>query len=174
MLYKETILILLVTNFSSFKIITNTRSDYDKFLHFKQNALVEGKVGHEYVYDLAGINECNKTRIKYLGIVTTSQGKQYKILTSFFVFRTKKDMCHGSSSIEIYNTKNQFIGQYHVGMPDDLPDELKNNKLIYLTNSENCNLRKERSIDLSQGLPKSFFIKCSHNGGDIYRFSSGD
>jgi hypothetical protein len=136
--------------------------------------LIEGKIGHEYVYDLAGINECNKTRIKYLGIFKTSQGKQYKILTSFFVFRTSKDICHGVSSIEIYNTKNKFIGQYYVGMPDDLPDELKNNRLIYLTNSDSCNWRKETSIDLSQGLLKSFFIKCSDNGGDIYRFNSGE
>lgn len=174
MLYKVTVLILLTTAFSSFRIITITNSEYNKLLYLKQNVLVKGKVGHEYVYDLTGINECNKTRIKYLGIVRTSKGKQYKILTTFFVFRTSKDMCHGSSSIEFYDTKNKFVGQYYVGMPDDLPDELRNNRLIYLTSSENCNLRKERSIDLNQGLPKSFFIKCSDNSGDIYRFSSGD
>lgn len=172
MLYKVTILVLLLVTFSSFKIITTTQSEYDKLLRLKRNALVESKIGHEYVYNLSGINGCNKTRIKYLGIVKTLQGKQYKILTSFFVFRTGNDNCHGSSSIDIYNIKNKFIGQYSVGMPDDLPDELNNNRLIYLTNSKDCNLRKERSIDLSQGLPKSFFIKCSNDGGDIYSFSS--
>jgi hypothetical protein len=174
MLYKVSVLALLMTTFSSFKIITKTNTEYDKFQRLKQNALIAGKVGHENVYDLTGIDGCNKSRIKYLGIVKTSQGKKYKILTSFHVFRTSNNTCHGASTIEIYTLKNKFIGQYTVGMPDDLPDELKNNRLIYLTNSEDCNLRKDRSIDLRHGLPKSFFIKCSKNGGDIYSFSSGE
>lgn len=152
----------------------NGNSEYDILLRLEQKALVKGRVGREYIYDLAGIDGCNKTRIKYLGTLTTSQGKQYKVLTSVFVFRTGKDMCHGSSAIKIYNTKNKIVGKYSVGMPDDLPDELKNGRLIYLVNSEDCNLRKERSIDLSNGLPKSFYIKCSENGGDIYTFSGGD
>ena len=174
MLYKTTVLFFIVFTLTSFKLSNKSNSEYDTLLRLEQKILVKSRVGQEYIYNLTGIDGCNKTRIKYLGTFTTSKGKQYKVLTSFFVFRTGKDMCHGSSAIKIYNIKNKIVGQYSVGMPDDLPDELKNGKLIYLVNSEDCNLRKERSIDLSKGLPKSFFIKCSDSGGDIYTFGGGD
>lgn len=174
MLHKEAILVLLITIFGFSKITIKNISEQDRFQLLKQKALIAGKVGHEYVYDLTGIDGCNKSRIKYLGIVKISKEKKYKILTTFHVFRTSNDNCHGASAIEIYTLENKIVGKYHLGMPDDLPDELKDNKLIYLTNSEDCNLRKERSIDFGHGLPKSFFIKCSEKGGDIYTFSPGD
>lgn len=173
MLHKVAILIVLITVFSFSKITTKNSSDPDKFKLLKQKVLIAGKVGHEYILDLTGISGCNKSRIKYLGIVKISS-KKYKILTTFHVFRTSNDNCHGSSAIEIYTFENKIVGKYHLGMPDDLPDQLKGNKLIYLTNSEDCNLRKERSIDFSHGIPKSFFNKCSEIGGDIYYFSPGD
>ena len=174
MLHRILVLTLLTTTLCSFEIITETNTEYEKFQRLKQDVLRASKVGHEYVYDLTGIDECNKSRLKYLGTVRTSRGNQYKLLTSFHVFRTSNKNCHGASAIEIYSLKNKFIGEYHVGMRVDLPDELLNKRLIYLTNSEDCNLRKDQSIDLSHGLPKSFFIRCSKNGGDIYYFSSGD
>lgn len=162
----------LITLFSFSEISIKEVGKIDRFQLLKKKALIAGKVGHEYVYDLTGIDGCNKSRIKYLGIVKTSKGKKYKILTIFKVFPTSKDNCRGASAIEIYSIENKFVGKYQLGMPDDLPDQLKNNKLIYLRNSQDCNLRKERSIDLGHGLPKSFFIGCSEHGGDIYRFSS--
>lgn len=174
MSYKVSLSALLIIILSSFKATTNINSEYDRLHRLKRNALVAAKVGYEYVYDLTGLEGCNKTRIKYLGIVNTSPTRKYKILTSFHVFRTSNDNCHGASAIEIYTLENKFVGKYTLGMPDDLPDQLKDNKLIYLTNSEDCDLRTERSIDLGHGLPKSFFIKCSENGGDIYSFSSDD
>jgi len=174
MLHKIAISTLLITILSLYKITAKDSSELDRFQHLKQKALIAGKVGHEYVYDLTGIDGCNKSRIKYLGIVKTSKGKKYKILTTFYVFRSSNDNCHGASTIEIYTIENKYVGKYHLGMPDDLPDELKNNKLIYRTNSQDCNLRKERSIYLGHGLPKSFFIKCSEHGGDIYYFSSNN
>lgn len=172
--YKIAISAFLITIFSFSKITIKNNSAYDKFQVLKKKALLAGKVGHEYVYDLTGIDGCNKSRIKYLGIVKTSKEKRFKILTTFHVFRTSNNNCHGASAIEIYSIENKFVGKYHLGMPDDLPDKLKDNKLIYLTNTPDCNLRKERSIDLGHGLPRSFFIECSEHGGDIYYFSSDD
>lgn len=128
-------------------------------------------IGKEYIYDLAHKDGCNKTRIKYLGIARTKQGKQYKILTTFFVFRAAST-CHGNSQIKIYDMKNRIVGSYNVEMPDSLPDTLQSNKLLYLRNSEDCNVRKTGSINLRNGLPKTFFIPCTKDGGDMYSFSS--
>lgn len=165
---------MLITLLSFSKISPKSISELDRFQLLRQKALIASKVGLEYVYDLTGIDGCNKSRIKYLGIVNISHEKKYKILTTFLVSRAGSDNCHGASAIEIYTLENKIVGKYHLGMPDDLPDELKGNKLIYLTNSQDCNFRKERSIDLGYGLPQSLFIKCSEKGGDIYSFSPGD
>lgn len=172
--YKEISLLTITLILYSFKIVNTTDNFNDQLIRLKQTALKTGMIGYDYIYDLTGIKDCNKTHIKYLGTVTTSKGDRYKILTVFAVYPTGKDMCKGGSSIEIYYTNNKYIGEYNVGTPEDLPDKLEGNRLIYLTNSKECSLKKKNSINLGNGLPKSFFIKCSEQGGDIYRFSSGN
>jgi hypothetical protein len=157
----------------SFEPETKLSSEYSKLQKLERQALRNG-VKKEYIFDLTNRKGCNKTSIKYLGIVRTNIGKQYKVLTSFFVFRTGSDMCRGTSRIKIYDIRNRYIGEYYVGMPESLPDTLLNNTLRYLSNSKDCDLRITRSIDLSKGLPKSFFIPCSKNGGAIYSFSNGE
>lgn len=166
-------LVICLIMLSSFDLIDKGSSEYTRLQKLELQALRKA-VGKEYVYDLARKKGCNKTRIKYLGVAHTNQGKQYKILTSFFVFSTSGDMCHGTSKIKIYDMKNRFVGEYYVGMPESLPDTLQNNRLLYLRNSEDCNLRKERSIELSNGLPKTFYIPCTKNGGDQYSFGKAN
>lgn len=157
---------------SSFIAKGKEPSEYARLRKLEFQAL-RNTVGKVYIRDLTGKEGCNKTRVQYLGIAHTTKGKSFKILTSFFVFSASAT-CHGTSSIKIYDMKDRYIGEYYVGMPGALPDALKNNKLLYLNNSDDCNLRITRSIDLHKGLPKSFFIACSKNGGDECVFRSGD
>ncbi|MDD5148913.1 MAG: hypothetical protein PHC28_00335 [Flavobacterium sp.] len=171
---KIILLIMCLLILSSFTIIDKASSEYIKLQKLEQLALKENIIGKAYLYDLTGKKGCNKTRIKYLGVVRTNQRKLYKVLTSFFVFSTSNDMCHGTSKIKIYDMKNRYVGEYYVGMPESLPDTLQENKLLYLENSEDCNLRKTRFINLANGLPKTFFIPCTKDGGDEYSFSNGN
>jgi hypothetical protein len=166
------VLILYSQIASSFTNIDRWSLEKAKLQKLEHRAL-QNTIGRIYVYDITGRKDCNKTRIKYLGIVHTNKGKYYKILTSFFVFSAAAT-CHGSSSIKVFDIKNRYVGEYFVGTSDDLPDALRKNKLVYLSNIGGCNMRKTRSIDLRKGLPKSFFIECSKKMGDIYNFSSGD
>lgn len=162
-----TLCFIVVSSFSS-----NHKYSYElaQNLKLEKLALKKNIIGKIYISDLTHIKDCNKSRIEYLGIAHTKNGKTYKILTSFFVFSTSNDMCHGKSAIKIYDLKNRYIGSYKVGMPESLPDSLDNNKLIYLENSKDCNRRNARVINLQNGLPKQFFIPCSKNGGDFYSF----
>ncbi|MBS1512075.1 MAG: hypothetical protein JST86_14600 [Bacteroidetes bacterium] len=157
---------------NSFTNIDKGDAEYAKLQKYERRALHHA-AGKLYTYNITGRKYCNKTKIKYLGIVHTSRGKRYKILTTFFVF-SAASTCHGSSAIKIFDMKNRYVGAYILGMPDDLPDTLVKNTLMYLNNSEDCNLRKTRTINLNYGLPRTFFIPCSKSGGDIYSFSSGD
>lgn len=167
---KISLLVIFTTLLSSFSTRDKYSLEYAKLLKLEHLALTQNVIGKSYEYDLTGTKNCNKTEIKYLGTVKTKKGKKYKILTSFFVFSTSGDMCHGTSNIKIYDMKNRYIGKYYVSMPVSLPDALRDNKLIYLENWQECNLRKTGVINLSNGLPKFFFIPCSEKGGDIYSF----
>jgi hypothetical protein len=135
---------------------------------YERLALQSNKAGKEYVVDLTGIEGCNKSRVKYLGLVSTQKGKKYKVLTSFDVHGSN---CRGTSNIKIYDATNKFVGHYYVGMPNDLPDTLIRGRLVYFKIQEECPLRKGTSINLLNGLPKRFFLPCSQTGGDEYVFS---
>lgn len=165
-------LILFFVLASSFTSRVKDSSEYARLIKAEHRAL-QNTVGKVYVYNLTGRKDCSKTRIKYLGVVHTNRAKRYKVLTSFFVFSAGAT-CHGTSKIKIFDMRNRYVGEYYVGMPEGLPDILRGNKLLYLNNSEDCNLRKTRAINLGNGLPKTFFIPCSKNGGDVYSFSSGN
>jgi hypothetical protein len=145
--------------------------EFSKLQKYELLALKKESIGKEYVYDLTNKKECNKTSIKYLGIIKTKNGKQYKVISSFFVF-SAGSTCHGTSKIKIYDMKNKYVGQYNVGMPYDLPTKITENKFVCWTNSKECDSRKGFSINFEKGLPKKFFLPCSKNGGDEYNFSS--
>lgn len=163
-------LLLSFTILSSFMEFDKYSSEYTKLQKYELLALKKNVIGKIYIYDLTKKEGCNKTKIKYLGTIKTNNGKRYKLLSSFFVFRAAST-CHGSSSIKIYDMKNNYIGKYYVGMPYDLPDKIIDNHLIWV-NSKNCNLRTTFSVDMKKGLPKNFFIPCSKDGGDITSFSN--
>lgn len=147
-------------------------SEYSKLQNLEYQAL-NGSAGKAYTVDLTHKKGCNKTRVHYLGIVHTTNGRSYKILTSFVVFSAASN-CHGSSHIKVFDIRNRYIGEYRVGMPEDLPDTMKDNKLFYFKSTEDCMLKTTRSIDLHKGLPKKIFINCSKNESNEHTFSSGD
>jgi hypothetical protein len=157
---------------SAFITTDKDLSEYSKLQNLEYQAL-NGTAGKAYTLDLIHKKGCNKTRVHYLGIAHTNSGRAYKILTSFFVFSASAT-CHGTSRIKIFDIRNRYIGQYRVGMPEDLPDTLTDNTLLYFKNSEDCILKTTRPIDLHKGLPKKIFINCSKNEGNEYAFSSGD
>lgn len=173
-IFKWLILGAIASIFVSFKPYDEEDRNVEKFRKLKLHALKNGEPGKDYTYNLTGIKFCNNSNIKYLGTAATATGKKYKILVTTYVFQTGKDMCHGASAIEIYDNSDRYLGQYPVGMPDDLPDELRENKLFYTSNSPTCDLRKEQSISLKNGLPKSFFTRCSSQGGNIFYFQGGN
>jgi hypothetical protein len=110
-----------------------------------------------------------ETHLKYLGQVKTADGRVYKIMNSCSFW----GLAHRATSrILIYNDKNQYIGNYSLGMTYDLPDKLENGKLIFTNASnEGCETKLITRVDLTHGLPNVFFIKRKGQSGDFYAFS---
>lgn len=124
--------------------------------------LEENSIGKDFEYDLTGVEGCNKTKLTYLGIVTTKTQKKYKLLNSFWV---TGQSCRGISRLVIYDTNNVYLGNYIFDMPYELPDELVNNEIVYKRDHEDCKNRKGIKISFKNGLPKSFNL-C----GDVVKF----
>jgi|GEM_PF-1449641 hypothetical protein len=128
-----------------------------------------GIVGKKYYRDYTKNKKCNKTCITYLGQIKTSQNKIYKILTCFYVHGAS---CRGSSRIVIYDIDNKYVGNYALTMPDDLPNKIIDNKLIFTEANTGCKFRKGFQISFDEGLPANIWLPCDEAGlGDSYPFS---
>lgn len=100
----------------------------------------------------------------------TSDGRIFKIMDSCWFWGLSH---RATSRILIFNGKNQYVGNYCLGMTNDLPDKLDNGILIF-TNSDNegCDKSVVTQVDLTKGLPKHIFLRCEGENGDIYSFST--
>ncbi len=165
-----TTLVLLLTLISCQKNGGEKKSEVklDEFQKKELQVLIADSPGKEFVFDFTHNKGCNKSKIKYLGIVNVSN-REYKVLTSFLV---TGESCRGSSSIKIYDLENNYFGEYTVGMPEDLPEELKEDKLFFSQKDTECYRRKNYTISLEKELPKNIFIPCTESGGDLYSLST--
>lgn len=147
--------VVLISLSTSFGKERNEDDSIQKLKELRLTVLKKGVIGKSFEFDLTQQEGCNKTKITYLGILTTSKQKKYKLLNSFWVTGTS---CRGISRLVIYDINNLYIGNYYFSMPYSLPDALKNNKIIYTKNLEDCDGRKGTEISFKNGLPKSFIV----------------
>ena len=110
-----------------------------------------------------------ENRLVYLGEFKTKRGKTYKVLTSEWTWGQSG---RKTSRILIYDKLNRYIGNYYLPMDYDLPDKLLRQKLIFISDSKDCDKNKQTVIDLSSGLPKQIIIKCNGEYGDVSVFES--
>ena len=148
-----TLIIFLFT--SSFKIQGRKEDSLKSIIELRLEVLEANSIGKVYEYDLTRQEGCNKTKLTYLGIVTTGDRKKYKLLRSFWV---TGHSCRGVSNLIIYDLKNVYIGSYRFDMPYELPDLLINNEIVYISNHVDCENRKGRKISFENGLPKCFHV----------------
>gem|GEM_PF-6469179 len=116
-------------------------NELNSLYEFRILALEKNVIGKEYTYDFTGNDDCNKTRITYLGTVNTDTGKQYKLVNSFYVTGVS---CRGISRLVVYDEQNRYIGNYYL---NDLPIALEANELVY----------PKSTISFKNGLPKSIY-----------------
>ena len=141
-------------------------NDHDK----RQQVLEKSIVDSLFIFGKWTEGGQTETRLEYLGQVKTAEGQIYRIMNSCWFWGLSH---RATSRILIFNDKNQYVGNYGLGMTYDLPDKLENGVLIF-TNFDNddCDKKLITKVDFSKGLPKEIFIKCEGENGDIYTFST--
>ena len=113
----------------------------------------------------------NETQLTYLGLISTDDKKKYKLLKSCWLWGLSK---RATGRVIIFNSQNQYIGEYYVGSLYDLPDKLVDNSLIFTNSNGNngCDSKLKTVISFKKGIPKKIFIRCKNEFGNIYTFSS--
>jgi hypothetical protein len=150
-----TITLAVIFFVSSFQKSIKHVDSFDTLKKLRLNVLKANSIGKDFEYDLTGQKGCNKTKLTYLGIVTTKKLKKYKLLNSFWVTGYS---CRGISRLIIYDANNVYLGNYKFDMPYELPDEVINNEIVYNSSHEDCKKRKGMKISFKSGLPKSFYV----------------
>ena len=146
-----------------------SQAQINYYLHRK--VLQKDVVDSEYIFGKwNGEKGKDEIHIKYLGQFTTKSGEIFKIVNSFWIWGLSG---RGTCRIIVFNNQNQYVGDYYVGMPTDLPGKLLEGKLIFDNKKrEGCDKKLKTIVDLTNGLPKQFFLKCKGGYGDIYTFES--
>ncbi|MFC7772528.1 hypothetical protein [Flavobacterium sp. GCM10027622] len=142
--YKTTLLLLFLT----LQVVAQTEKD--------NIAMVVGKsnIGKTYTFGECDGKTKNETQLTYLGNVKTKKGIVYKVITSVWTWGMS---CRSTHRILIFNTKNQYVGNYYILDYCSLPTQLQNGFLIvHQTNDTECG-KKTQQINLNNGLPKSIF-----------------
>ncbi|MES2655262.1 MAG: hypothetical protein V4620_06725 [Bacteroidota bacterium] len=108
----------------------------------------------------------NETHMKYLGDVKTTDGKIYKIVNWVWYW----GISHRSTTkVLVYNEKNQFVGNYQLNLPIELPTQLNDSALVFNNkNKKECDTKLITLVDLKKGLPNDFFVNCKDKEGSSY------
>ena len=138
----------------------------------RQQVLEKDLVDSLFIFGKWTENGHTETHLKYLGTVSTTDGRVFKLMNSSWFWGRSR---HATSRILIFNDKNQYLGNYTLGMTFDLPDKLENGELIFTNlDNEECDSALITKVDFIKGLPKEFFIKCKGKYGESYKFSSDE
>lgn len=120
-----------------------------------------------YVFGQWNETDGTETHLRYLGTIKSPEGG-YKIMTSSWFWGLSK---RATSRILVFNEKNEYIGNYYVGMTYDLPEKIDNNQIVFLhSKTDECDKERITRLSFENGIPKEFFLECKDGYGDIYTF----
>lgn len=137
--------------------------------NIRLKTLQKSNIGKKYIYGKWNEKGGTETHLTYLGNVKTKKGKTYKIMTSVWLWGLSR---RATNRILVFNSLNQYIGEYSVTMISDLPKKFKNGILIFENKNNDCDQNVSSKINFKNGIPKQFFLECKNGSGDIYEFYS--
>lgn len=155
--------------FLAFSIITAPAHAQVNDQLIRQHVLTKGIIDSNFIFGKWSENEGAETHLKYLGKVTNKHGHTFKVLNSVWYWGPSR---RATSRIIIFTDNNRYVGNYYVTVASGLPTKMQNGNLIFKNRGEDCDSHLTSSINLKNGFPKHFFIKCQNEYGEMYSFSN--
>lgn len=144
---------------------------YGQVNHKKAFRLVleHDEIGKAISFDQTKEENYDSLVLVYIGDIKTKKGRHLKILTSRWYWGISK---RGTSRIVVFNQKNQYLGDYYLTMTYEVPDKIEGTSLVFVNKKESdCAPNVVTKVSFLNGIPKSFFLKCKGQYGDIYSFA---
>ncbi len=128
----------------------------------RKEVLQKNEIGKTFTYGRWSENGGTETELTYLGII-----QNYKIVNSSWIWGISK---RATNRIILFDSKNEYVGNYYVTTKCDLPNRIENNNLIFLrSDCEDCD-DTENKIEFKNGIPDNIFLNCMGKYGDLYSF----
>lgn len=138
--------------------------------NIRQQVLEKGLVDSLFIFGKWTESGQTEAHLKYLGRVSMADGRVFKIMNSCWFWGLSH---RATSRILIYNDKNNYVGNYGLGMTYYLPDRLENGYLVFTnTDNQDCAKKLITRVNFTKGLPAEIFIKCKGEYGGSYTFST--
>jgi len=93
----------------------------------------------------------------YIGAVALGIHKNKMVIYSYV-----SGMAHNAKSwLWVFDGHNNYLGNYAGFMMDELPNDVINNKLVFVNRDTACSpINSKHEIDFSAGIPSKFSIAC--------------
>ena len=128
----------------------------------RKEVLQKNEIRKTFTYGRWRENGGIETELTYLG---TAQN--YKILNSTWIWGISK---RATNRIILFDSKNEYIGNYYVTTKYDLPNRIENNNLIFLRSDCEDRDNAENKIEFKNGIPDTIFLNCKGKYGDLNSF----
>lgn len=133
-----------------------------------QKVLTRNQIGKEFAFNKSKAGYYDSLVLVYLGNIKTKKGRVVKVITSRWYWGSGP---RATSRIIIFNSKNQYLGDYYVTMTDDVPDRIEGTSLVFVNAKRgNCVPGLVTKVNFRNGIPREFFLKCDERYGDVYSF----
>lgn len=148
---------LMSTAFSQ----TNTDTAYEYVLTRK----IAGK---EFHFNRTKNGDRDSLVLVYLGEIKTKNNGVLKIVTARWYWgRTPR----ATSRIILFNFSNQTLGNYLLTMTGDIPKKIEGSSIVFINGKgSDCKPGLMTRVDFVNGIPKTFFLRCKGDLGDLYTF----
>ena len=161
---KHTNLILLLLILS-----TNALMGQVNHERARQIVLQRNQIGKEFSFvqskrfllDKTWLYDYDSLVLVYLEKIKTKNGKVFKIITSKWYWNTSP---RATSRIVVFNSKNQYIGDYYLTMTYDVPDKIAGTSLVFMNeiDDDQCEPKLITKVSFLYGIPKHRTPYLSH------------
>ncbi|NEU06986.1 hypothetical protein GZH53_01565 [Flavihumibacter sp. R14] len=133
--------------------------------HLRNLVLARNIRDSVFVFDFSEPGFHNETQLRYLGTLESTGGRIFRVLSSSWIWGQSR---RATNRVLIYSEDNQYLGEYHVAIKDELPKGIENNELLFIVPGDDQINSMETRISFANGVPKQISIE----GGGTYRFET--
>lgn len=138
--------------------------------NYELQALNNKEIGQVLNFEISK-SPIHKVKVKYLGQIQNQQNGIFPIFSVLAVEHYTgilEDGLRGNGKLVFYSDSTRRIGFYPLGGVGRMPLSIKENKYLVFPSTKKC--PDEILVSFEEGLLEEFFLECTNDMGDLYKF----